>query len=435
MRARFLEGAAVLAVLTAYVFFGSEGTWRFPLGPWGQSYHASLAEGFLSGRVSLAAEPDRALVALPNPYDPEARAGIPVLWDASYFEGRYYLYFSAVPALSFYVPVRLITGAYPNDALGSTFFASVGFLFLAAIARRTRPRQVPAWLWVIVAGVGNVVPFVITQVLFYMVVSACAWALTAAWAYAVLRFREEPSPRWAVAMGAFLALAIATRPNLIVLLAIQAYLVFRHRRSWIAVVAPLVLVACALLAYNYARFRDGFEFGVSYQMASAPMQGRAICGVCGPGEIPRLINHATHYVFWPPVFLDRWPYAFVQHHRLDPAVTYKGGAEPVAGIAAFTPLALVATLLAIFLPWRRTGPILLFGGWLVLFTLSSCWWVTARYTLDFLGLFVAGTILTIEDGLALLTERGIPVRRLRAFCILLAVYSIVLGALLPFQRM
>ena len=271
MRERVLRIVAVVAVLAAYVFYGSEGTWRFPLGPWGQSYYANLSEGFLEGRLSMKASPDPALTRLANPYDFAARGDIPVLWDASYFEGRYYLYFSPVPVVLFYAPVRLLSGAYPNDALAATVFASIGFLFLAAIVRRP--------LWILLVGVGNVVPFVITNVLFYQVAAACGYAFTAAWAFAVFRFRAAPSMRWALAMGVFLAMAIATRPNLVVLVAVQALIVFSHRRFWIAVIAPLALIACAMLAYNYARFRDVTEFGVSYQMGRLPMQGRTICGI------------------------------------------------------------------------------------------------------------------------------------------------------------
>ena len=416
MRERVLRIGAVVAVLTAYVFYGSEGTWRFPLGPWGQSYYANLAEGFLEGGLSMKALPDPALAGLPNPYDFEARGSIPVLWDASLFEGKYYLYFSPVPAALFYAPVRILTGGYPNDALAATLFASIGFLFLAAIVRRP--------LWVLVAGVGNVVPFVITDVLFYQVAAACAYALTAAWAYAVVRFRAAPSMRWAAAMGVFLSMAIATRPNLIVLVFVQLLIVFRHRRVWPAVLAPLALVACAMLAYNYARFRDVTEFGVSYQMGRLPMQGRTICGVCGPGEIPRLVNHAAHYVFWPPVFLHKFPYAFVQHHRLDRAVSYPGGGEPIAGLAPITPLAIVGSFFALLAPRRGTGAILVLGGSLVLLALSSCWWVTARYTLDFLGLVLAGALLCIDEAAV----------EHRAFLVALALYSIVIGTLIPLQR-
>jgi len=430
MRERVLAIAAVVAVLAAYAFYGSHGTFRWPLGPWGQSYYANLAEGFLSGELSMAARPAEELTRLPNPYDFDARGDIPVLWDASYFEGKYYLYFSPVPVVLFYVPVRLVAGAYPSDDLATTFFAAVSFLCFAGVVWRTRWN----WLWILVVGVGNVIPYVIVGVLFYQVAVACAMAFTAAWAFSVTRFLE--SGRWAIPMGLFLGMAIATRPNLLVLLLVQALILVRHRRAVLKVAAPLILVACALAAYNYARFRDPFEFGVTYQMARVSMQERELCGVCGPGEVPRLLNHASHYVFWPILFHGRFPWVWVQNNRLDPAVTYPGSPEPIAGIAPVTPLTLVGTLFALLLLGSgrgRTGRYLVLAGWIVLIALSSCWWVTARYTLDFLGLILAGAILCIEDGLALLASSGLPTRSLRWTCALLALYSITLGLLLPFS--
>jgi hypothetical protein len=372
----------------------------------------------------MAAEPAAELTRLADPYDFGSRKDIPVLWDASYFEGKYYLYFSPVPVVLFYMPVRVIAGAYPNDDLAATFFAAISFLFFAGVVWRTRW----SWLWILVVGVGNVVPYVIVGVLFYQVAVACAMAFTAAWAFSVVRFLDG-NGRWAIPMGIFLGMAIATRPNLIVLLLVQGLLLVKHRKAILKVLAPLVVIACALLAYNYSRFRDPLEFGVTYQMARVPMQGRAICGVCGPGEVPRLINHASHYVFWPILFHGKFPWVWVQNNRLDPAVTYPGSPEPIAGMAPVTPLAIVGTGFALLLTRERRGRYLVLAGWIVLLALSSCWWVTARYTLDFLGLIVSGAILCIDDALAFFSES----KALRWVCALLALYSIILGLLLPWS--
>ena len=125
-RSRSLSLAAIVAVLAAYAYFGGNGKFAFGLISWRESYYASLAEGFLRGQLSMAHEPPPALAQLPDPYIHAARkaAGIRPLWDASYFEGKYYLYYSPVPALLFHIPLRLVTGGYPRDTLATTFFAS-----------------------------------------------------------------------------------------------------------------------------------------------------------------------------------------------------------------------------------------------------------------------------------------------------------------------
>ena len=55
--------------------------------------------------------------------------------------------------------------------------------------------------------------------------------------------------------------------------------------------------------------------------------------------------------------------------------------------------------------------------------------MTARYTLDFLGLILSGALLCIDDALAFFADS----RALRWACALLALYSIVLGLLLPWS--
>jgi len=60
---------------------------------------------------------DPRLAALPNPYDPNARAALFYPWDASYFGGHYYLYHSALPVLLGYVPLKYLRYRYAPDQL------------------------------------------------------------------------------------------------------------------------------------------------------------------------------------------------------------------------------------------------------------------------------------------------------------------------------
>ena len=60
-------------------------------------YYSYLADAFLDGNLHLAWQPDPLLLAMDNPYDPEARAElgrlnifIPV--DFSLYDGKFYLY-------------------------------------------------------------------------------------------------------------------------------------------------------------------------------------------------------------------------------------------------------------------------------------------------------------------------------------------------------
>lgn len=423
--------AAVVFVLFVYTFFGSIGTLSFPRVRWNQGfgkpadgYYASLSEGFLRGRVSMAHRPDPRLAALPNPYDFAARANIPYLWDASYFEGRYYLYFSPLPALLFHLPFRLLAGMYPSDQLAGTLFATWAFLMTVAFVRRVLPRtSIPLPIWIITLGLAGVMPFVLPHCRTYEVAILCGAAMTSTWAHALLRFLETRSTRWLVGSSIWLALAIAARPNLGIL--IPLFLVVVPWRRWLLAAVPLAIAGAALLAYNYARFHDPFEFGHRYQLTYMSMEGRHVCGVRNTAEVRRAFDNAVLYLVTPPRFQREFPFVDLGTVPLDPAVSFTPESDQVGGLAPLAPLAVIGSLLV----FRRRDPaaiLILAAGSLVLLGVSTCWYVSARYELDFWLLISAGAVIAIERG-------GITNRALRITTIVLALASSLLGALLGFS--
>ena len=106
-------GQIILSPLTGLVFgilvclgiaiyalwYSSAG--RFPAFPEFGNDYIQLGESFLHGQFSLLEQPSPQLKALQNPYDYRQRGNIPYHWDASYYEGKYYLYWGPVPALVF----------------------------------------------------------------------------------------------------------------------------------------------------------------------------------------------------------------------------------------------------------------------------------------------------------------------------------------------
>ena len=428
--------AAILAVVAVYFFFATAGTFRFALTNWKGSNYASLAEGFLHGRLSLMQQPEEDLTDLDNPYDPTEREDIPFVWDASLYNGRYYLYFSPVPVIIFYIPFELIVRSYPGDTLVAFVFSVVAFLFFDAFAaralREAKPR-VPLWLWTLVIGAGNVVPYVLVNVRAYEVAVTAAMMFTAAWAYAVMRYLEKRSTAAAVWIGIVLALAIACRPNLAMLLVATAFVVARDRKAVVASAIPLAIVAAALLSYNAVRFRSPFELGTTYQLTTIDMHGRHVCCLCRPADFMRLVNTANEYVFMAPVIRSDFPLLRFAFSDLDPRLSFPGIAERTIGIAPLVPLAILGSLFALMFarePADRPARIALLGSWLVLLGLSTCWWIVARYSLDFMQLMTAGAIIFVERALA-----QFPSRTFRALAIGLACYSVIAGVLLGFDDM
>lgn len=436
---------AILLVVLAYWFFGSHGHFYFKSRSWdaprirpGDGSYASLAEGFLRGQLSMAHEPDERLKALPNPNDYEARQKeqIPYVWDASYFNGRYYLYFSPLPVLFFYIPFRLAYGAYPDDQLAGVIFAAWALIMAALFVERAlgEKRRVPIAIWVLMLGLSGVVPFVLVFSRVYEVATLCGMAMTATWALSLLRYLESPRRSRLVWMSVWLGLAIASRPNLGVLLLVALIALPKPRlRPALIALIPLSVIGGSLLLYNYARFSNPLEFGLHYQLTYMPMANYEACACRSVPEAFRLVNNLWLYVFAPPYLGGSFPYVDLTGHRLDPAVSFSSVSEEVGGLAPMLPLAIFGSALALFAGVRRApleigtraASLIVAAGWVALVALSSCWYVTARYQVDFMLLIATGSVVLVDRMLQTSAHRGLAIA--------IACYSIILGGMLGFE--
>lgn len=452
---------AAALVVGVYVFFGTAGTWEFRRVAWdqkftrfGEGYYASLTEGFLRGNTYMAHEADPRLAALENPYEyyPRHDSKIPYLWDASYYRGRYYLYYSPLPVVLFYLPFRVVAGAYPPDGLAGVFFCTWAFLaavafLVRALSYARRPLHVPLWLWIVFAGLANLIPFLLSEARVYEVATMAAMAMGTSWAYALLRFVETRSRAHATWMGVWLALSIAARPNVGMLLFATAAVVLAFRRergtflrAAIAIAIPLAVVGAALAAYNYARFQSPAETGIRYQFEFYNMHHYHVCGVRTWQEAVRAVNETNHFLFWPPCIASTFPFVDLIPARLDHKVSFPGQGEQTGGVFAIAPLTMAASLAALAFALRRdekdsgtrAALYVMLGAWLVLLGLGLCWFVTARYSLDFMLLMLIATAVCVERALTMLSDAGFIRAPMRILAVVLAGYSTILGFLLGF---
>src|SRR5436309_7180030 len=140
-RINFAIAVPVTVVLAVYAFFGSDGTYQFrrvkgraeydrERGRFGLGYYPSLSEGFLHGQLSMYETVPPKLTALGNPWNPAERgkADAWALWDASYFNGRYYMYWTPLPVFLLYIPFRFLARGYPGEGLAAALFAAWTFI-------------------------------------------------------------------------------------------------------------------------------------------------------------------------------------------------------------------------------------------------------------------------------------------------------------------
>jgi hypothetical protein len=247
-----------------------------------------LAESFSNGQTALPVEPSPQLSELDNPYDPEKRSGIPFLFDASYYQGKYYLYWGPAPAVIITL-LKLPTGQNIGDELIGFFAIVLIFLFssltLLYLRRKYFP-SIPDWLLavsILIVGTSHPMLWFLSWPSIYFAAIACGQAFLLAGVYFILPVLDSSSrnPLRLLGVGIVWALAIGSRITLIIpvgfLLITTVILLASEKRTTskpgalagriIALGFPIVIAIALLGFYNQVRFGDPIETGLRYQLS------------------------------------------------------------------------------------------------------------------------------------------------------------------------
>jgi len=325
LRERTLFSVAVAIVLGGYAYLNVRGTVP-ALDPVPHSYYQLLTEALLDGRMYLSLEDDPKMKTLSDPW--AGAQGVPRAHDATYYAGKYYLYFGVGPVLLLFGPWNLLTGTYLRDGTGTGIFCATGFLLAALFYLRCRRRYFsgisPWWTFiaVLILGLGSCIPFVVDSPRIYDVPITCAFACSMLCANAVLSAAAATRPGGRILSiliaSTALGLAVASRPNYVfcvIPLWIATGLIFRRARRqseplsglglWTAAVAPIVLVCAGIALYNYARFNNPLEFGTTYQLSAMDMRRRKLFAFSNVGlSLREYLFHGVHRIIYYP-FLDQ----------------------------------------------------------------------------------------------------------------------------------
>lgn len=277
---------AILIILSLYWVLAS-GTHLAKV-PQSIPFYDLLADAFLHGQTSLLVQPPPALEQLSFPWVRSERVGIPVLGDASYYQGKYYLYWGPAPAL-FLSIWKLFSSSTVGDNTVTFFGVSLTFVFSFLGARWIRRRffpHIPVWLsggFVFFIATAHPMLWVLNPARIYEAAIACGQAFLLAGVYFALPVwegsRREP---WRyIIIGTLWSLAVASRFSLIgaiAVLVIATGLVgfsvanrMWQKREWIfrmaALGLPFVISISGLGLYNHARFGNALETGIRYQLS------------------------------------------------------------------------------------------------------------------------------------------------------------------------
>lgn len=366
-----------------------------------------LARAFLAGQVSLLEEPPSWLAEIDNPYDPALReeavaaGGEEYLWDVAYYDGHYYVYFGVLPALVFYLPFYLLTGGtFPCGVavLICATLCSAGIaLLLWRVARAWFPRARVSTLVLVLVGcwLSSSLVTAFGRAMHYelpmaMGLGCAVWGL---WALMGAMYGRGRTLPWFALSGLLLSLAFAARPQAgIAILALVPALVSlirsgRLRPSMVAcTVAPIAVVAAALMAYNFARFGSPLDFGANYNLTTNDMTQRA-------ASLPLVLDGLFSYLLQPPSISASYPYLMPASSASD----YLGLviSEPTFGGALLLYPFVTGGVLSLALPRRRRrdlgwGAGLMLAGAAVALVDTVGAGVLGRYQLDFCAFLALG---------------------------------------------
>ena len=478
---RFAVLGFLLVSAAHYFFLSACGVWPLPNY---SAYTNRQAEAFSRGQIHLVLRPAPGLVALADPYDPDAnrpyRRGVGV-HDTVLFDGKYYLYWGPVPALLL-TAVKPLVG--PMTVVGDEWLVLAftlgtdlaATLLLHRLWRRCFPDRSPAVVLVglLLFGLATPATYFLARPAVYeaaIVGGQCflLFGLLAAWKVCDSGPSTRPeatnAPRWltGVAMsataGGCLALAVGCRVSLAVavvavaaVVTLTVFLTARRQTTpstpWPRLAAfglPLVLGTVALAGYNQARFGNPLEFGQRFQLTGANY--RALPTLFSPANT---LPGAWSYLARPLAVRTQFPFVrarvgegtFPDWIVLPPHYETH---ETIAGLAVTAPAFLFALLpLALLWPQRCRRPerarlvtadprfialLLALAGGLgfapILFMVGS----TQRYLMD---LWPAVAVLAAIGLWQLFPPGRRPTVAGRAVVVGLVAWTLALGVLLGF---
>jgi len=430
---------AVGFVLIIYVWFVSLGLWT--TWPARSAYYSLLARGFLNHELSLPVEPSKALLALPNPYDPVQHISVEAPPDFSLYKGKFYLYWGPVPALILAAIKMLIPKDLPDLYLVFGFSCGL-FLWQTQLVISIWDRyfrSLPKWILVmLLLLVGLSVPsaWMLGRAEIYeAAIIGGQFFVMAGFSAALSAVMRTHSADFKLLLaGISWSLAIGTRLTLILpvsfLMLMVIYQLCMNRpvslgdllRKALYLGSPVVIGLGLLAWYNWARFGSLSETGFTYQLAGVHLQEH----LHEVMSYKYFIQNIYNYFLVPPQLQDQFPFIFSNGGSIQSVLPFLDlpdfyGTNPVTGLIYTVPFIFFSVLSmfkrnpshpegiqpgetdAQFVWLIRT----LSGGVLIaLVFLLVFFWVAMRYVLDFMPMLMLLSIIGYCQGYTSAKARG-----------------------------
>ena len=357
---------SVLFVLVASLYLWLVSVGFITAWPRTTDYYAMLGEAFSEGKTHLLVEPDPRLLELSDPYEYDQRKTIPQIWDASFYDGKYYLYWGPVPGLVTAF-VKGIFGVRLGDQ-HLTFIFDLGIFVFGTLILITIYKRyfytLPLWTLipgVLLIGLANPLPWLVSRPAVYeAAIASGQFFLLGGFYWALTAFgHEEVKPNRLLLAGVFWSLTVGSRTSLIFAVAVffaftilRIGVVGKRSSKWVEIVRPtlslllpLILGAALYAWYNYDRFGDILEFGHKYQLSRMNLHAlyEYVISVANvpPSVFDYFLNPFRSLEVFPYVKATIGGHYLWPIHRLIPKYYYT---ESITGIFISTPYILLAII-------------------------------------------------------------------------------------------
>ncbi|MBQ9956640.1 MAG: hypothetical protein IJO99_03640 [Ruminococcus sp.] len=298
-----------------------------------------IFDAFEKDQLHIDYEVDERIDAIENVYDFSQReqSDAFVLWDFALYQGKYYVYFGAVPVLTFHYPFYFITGKLPPISVACAVFGTMGILFMCLTLTETvKALKIRANLILLLlsmpASVGalGIYDSLNLGVLYSLPILAGLCYLLLSLFMGMKSITQKNRILKLIMLfvsGASLALCAGSRPTIAIgaVVLIPLFIgILRNNKLKLsdrisqasAFLVPLIAGGCMLMWYNYARFDSPFEFGATYQITVSSVSANKV----RLSDIPLAVYH---YFLNMPRPRETFPFIEEQYFMLNNYGAYK----------------------------------------------------------------------------------------------------------------
>ncbi len=248
--------------------------------------YKNFSNALSQGKISLEEKPSDELMNLPNPYDITMRGegNVSYIWDASLYNGKYYIYFGILPFLILPVTSKIIFGEMITQKLGVLLFSIITIIAISKLIvllykRWFRNIKFNYLLLAIIGTISGSLIFWINRRpdVYEFVLSSAMCFSSLGLCFFFKAIEKEVNYKYLLLSAICLALSVACRPNhLLISLLIAPKLIqiliqnIKNKKNALKLICvigiPYVVVGISLMIYNYVRFDSILEFGTKYQL-------------------------------------------------------------------------------------------------------------------------------------------------------------------------